>query len=85
MYILIYEISYKNAYKYSNNVNWLLSDPKRVKDPGYAFVWDNTQMELRVRHQCRGKRNEIKLWALMFAVRNRVPASNGNNEDITPW
>ena len=41
---------------------------------GYSFVWDNTQIEVRAQHQSRQYSNRFKLWALMFAVQNRVSA-----------
>lgn len=41
---------------------------------GFSFVWDNTQLEVKAHHQSRNHQNKFKLWALMFAVRNRVAA-----------
>ena len=43
---------------------------------GYCFVWDNTQMEIKSSHQTLKNRNRFKLWALMFAVKNRVEVTD---------
>ena len=45
-------------------------------DVGYSFVWDNTQMEQKARHQTRTSTNKMMLWANSFAVQNRVPVDH---------
>ena len=49
--------------------------------PSYAFVWDNTQIEIKAHHQSRKQHNRFRLWALMFAVKNRVhPSVSGSTK-----
>ena len=43
-----------------------------ISAQGYAFVWDNTQLETHVRHQDLSHQNSMMIWANAFAVRNRV-------------
>ena len=52
-------------------------------DPGFSFVWDNTQVEIKARHQCRTRKNEMKTWALCLAVKNRVPFEGSDKKPIS--
>jgi len=40
--------------------------------PTFSIVWDNTQKLVQARHQSRGTKNKMLLWANAYAALNRV-------------
>lgn len=43
--------------------------------PGFTLVWVNVGKQIKTRHQNKGKQNKMKLWALSYAAKNRIPSS----------
>ena len=48
---------------------------------GYTLVWDNVGKKVRARHQDKGKKNKMNLWALSYCARNRVPTTHLSNSE----
>ncbi|XP_070554960.1 uncharacterized protein [Ptychodera flava] len=61
----------------------VLVDDKTEKEPGFALCWDNVQKFSTARHQSQKSRNKMMMWALSYAVRNRVSGRHLENIDQT--
>ena len=41
---------------------------------GYTLAWDNVQIQTHCKHQGLDKENTMHEWAMVCAIRNRVPS-----------
>ena len=42
--------------------------------PGFSFCWDNIQKQVTARHATSENTGKFLIWAMSYAVENRVPA-----------